>query len=619
MDTGAIRYRVADFLKQHPPFTAMAESDLVALAANGRVRFYEANEFILWQGEPHKAHVFVIQQGTVTLWDERGDEAQLRDVRGAGDLLGAEQFNGERSCLFSARSSTDVLVYGLPADEFGELLMKYPYARQYVSALGTVVSDFQRTDERSDRGRLFLHDVAPPLSTMTPEHTVADAARTLARTGGAIAVIDGDAQMLGVVTSQAVLRWVADGAANPHVPVSALGLLTPPTLGPDASLAEGVMAIGGSAAGAVAMTADGRAAGRVLSLVTPRDLAPVFGDEPSAILQAIRRASDVAALAALNRRARACALQQLTSAEAVDWIARFTQAVDLAIVTRIVALTGADAGGACWCVCGVSGRGESMTRRAPRIIVIHDDRSDETTVVTGYRRVTEALVHCDYLPAAASGLTMSSRRVAQAAPFDVASVTEWSRRYVAWIQQPVIAEMSRNRPLFDLQPFHGVRALWQETCASMARAVDRDIIRILAHDCLTTLPPLTFYQDAVIEQSGEESRVFRLEHSALRPLVDIGRVFGMASREVTQTSTLERFGLARRLLPAHEKIFREAAETFRIVLWLQARIGIGQETHGMELPLPLLSRQDRHMLKSGFPVIQRLLELTSDAAWLDAI
>ena len=47
METSAIRYRVADFLKQHPPFNAMDDADLIALAENGRVRFYEANEFIL--------------------------------------------------------------------------------------------------------------------------------------------------------------------------------------------------------------------------------------------------------------------------------------------------------------------------------------------------------------------------------------------------------------------------------------------------------------------------------------------------------------------------------------------------------------------------------------------
>ena len=37
----------------------------------------EAAELILWQGEPHKPFVFVIQQGTVSLWDEtNGNEAQ---------------------------------------------------------------------------------------------------------------------------------------------------------------------------------------------------------------------------------------------------------------------------------------------------------------------------------------------------------------------------------------------------------------------------------------------------------------------------------------------------------------------------------------------------------------
>ncbi|HET7217244.1 MAG TPA: putative nucleotidyltransferase substrate binding domain-containing protein, partial [Vicinamibacterales bacterium] len=495
--------------------------------------------------------------------------------------------------------------------DFGALLMKYPYARQFVSALGTVVSDLQRPEDRADPGRLFLHDVAGPLSVFTREHRIADAARALAgNAADAVAVTDTEARIVGVITTQSLLDWIASGGTAAE-PLSSLPMETPPTLAPDASIADGVMAIGASAAGAVAMTTDGSAAGRVLSLITPRDLAPVFGDQPAAILQGIRRAPDVRALASLNRRARSCALQYLTSATtATDWIARFTQAVDLGIVTRLIALTEADDGGGCWCVCGASGRGESITRRAPQVILIHDDLSDEATVAAGYTRLVEALAHCDYLPAVDQGADASH---------NVASVAEWGRRYVAWIQHPVIEEMSRNRALFDLYPLHGLRPLWQEIGRSVARAVDRDIIKVLAHDCLASLPPLTFYHDAVIEQSGEERPIFRLEHSALAPLVDIGRVFAMAAREVMGTSTLDRFAIARRLLPAHEEIFRDAAETLRIVLWLQGRVGIAQGTDGTELPLSLLSRHDRHMLKSGFPVIQRLLELTADPSWPDAI
>jgi len=42
-------------------------------------------------------------------------------------------------------------------------------------------------------------------------------------------------------------------------------------------------------------------------------------------------------------------------------------------------------------------------------------------------------------------------------------------------------------------------------------------------------------------------------------------------------------------------------------------------SHGAELPAALLSRYDRQALKSGFPVIQRLLEFTADLTWLTAL
>jgi signal-transduction protein with cAMP-binding, CBS, and nucleotidyltransferase domain len=150
-------------------------------------------------------------------------------------------------------------------------------------------------------------------------------------------------------------------------------------------------------------------------------------------------------------------------------------------------------------------------------------------------------------------------------------------------------------------------------------AVDRDIVQILAHDCLADLPPLTFYEDAVVEQSGEMTSVFRLERNVLQPLVDLGRVFGMAAREAIGTSTLDRFAAARRLLPTHEAIFREAAEALRIVLWQQGRVGIRHGTTGAELPPSVLSRHDRHLLKSAFPVIQRLIEFAANPVWLNAL
>ena len=202
MDTSPISYRVADFLKQHPPFQAMDDADLLELAARGRVKFHEANEFILWQGEPHKSHVFVIQQGVVTLWDETDGRLTLRDVCGAGDLLGVERFIGAPHSLQSARSTTDVVIYAFPATDFEDLVLKDPYARRFIEAYETVTSDFQSTHDTRDLQDVFLHHVIgrKPLESCSAATTVREAAASMLATGSdAIPVADGDRRVHATV------------------------------------------------------------------------------------------------------------------------------------------------------------------------------------------------------------------------------------------------------------------------------------------------------------------------------------------------------------------------------------------------------------------------------------
>src|SRR5690606_8402863 len=84
-------------------------------------------------------------------------------------------------------------------------------------------------------------------------------------------------------------------------------------------------------------------------------------------------------------------------------------------------------------------------------------------------------------------------------------------------------------------------------------------------------------------------------------------------------STLARFATARALLPAQQTLFAEAADTLRVVLWQQGRIGISQGTSAIDLPPALLSRHDRHVLKSGFRSILRLLQFTANPSWITTL
>jgi len=176
------------------------------------------------------------------------------------------------------------------------------------------------------------------------------------------------------------------------------------------------------------------------------------------------------------------------------------------------------------------------------------------------------------------------------------------------------------RPLFDLRSVMGQESLWRDLEASVREAVRANpiFVRLLANDCLNNLPPLAFFRDAVIEESGERSATLDLKRSALRPLVDVGRVFGIAAGSVLGGSTLERFRVARSMLPEQESIFREAAQTLNVVLYEQARAGIRQQDGGWKLNPDRLSHHDRQVLKSGFRSIHRLLEFTAAGQWMEA-
>ena len=612
MDTAAISYRVADFLKKHPPFHAVDEADLVGLAAHGRVRFYEANDFLLWQGEPHRAHVFVIQQGTVSLWDEAGGQPALCDMIGAGDMLGVERFNGASQCTYSARAASDVVIYTFPAEEFAGLLEKYPHAMQYVAAHGAVTPGYAPAGMRQQPHDRYLHDLVKDktLTTCTGDESIREAARRLIAGADAIAVVDEQHRARAIVTPHDLVEWIARDGGDAGRPITCLSN-TPATAVPlDTTVTDGVLMMAHSTRGVVAITEDGTTDGRVHAIVSARDVAPVFGDQPASILRRIDRVSHVDELGALNLRARRFTLEHLTGTPSMEWLARFTHLTDVKIVRQIIA-TNAEhlAASACWCFIGASGRAESLTLAHPAMVVIVDDEQRRPAAEAAYEAVRGALAHCGYL--------------APVAPLDasfyVASAAEWKARYQAWVRDPIIQETYKARPLFDLRGICGPQSLWQDLATTVRESVGRKLLHVLANDCLANLPPLTFFQDAVIDDAGEFADVFQLEESVLSPLVDVGRVFGLAAGAGLGSSTLERFAMARRVFAAHESIFRDAGETLRMVLWQQGRAGISQGTAGLELPPALLSRQDRHLLKGSFRSILRLVQFTADPAWIRSL
>ncbi|MEP7352472.1 MAG: putative nucleotidyltransferase substrate binding domain-containing protein [Acidobacteriota bacterium] len=611
MQTAAIRYRVADFLKQYPPFQSMEEPDLLELVEHGRVKFHQGDEFLCWQNTAYSPYLFVIQQGAVSLWEEAEGKETLRDIRGPGDIIGAERFMGSTAYAYSARSNGEVMVYALPAADFEPLLRKYPQANRYINANAAAGSIYQ--DERRGVHEMFVAELVPEPEPFTcrPECTVTEAARIMRTVHtDALAVMDGYT-LLGLVTASDILGWIADGGSVTKAVRDIMGA-PPPPVAPQTLVSDCVLAMSPSTGNVVALTGAGTYQSGLMRLVTAADLQPAFGDSPLALMQEISLASNIESLRLLHLRARAFLLAQLTEPSAVDWLAAFSDRINVSVVKRLLELAGYTSERRTWCFWGAAGRRELLCAVEPEIALLAPEDSDLNAGQAALQRLRADLSDCGYIPYTAPDF---------GAGFLCATELTWRGRFKQWVSDPIQSQIYRARPLFDMRFILGSADVFQRLVSDTNEIIggSPEFQKLLANDCLSALPPLTFFQDAVVDEDGGRTEVFAVESHALEPMVEVGRVFGVVHQMVLGSSTLNRLEQARSKMPADDAVFRKAAETLRLVLYLQARSGLRLKNSGAEILPSQLSQLDRQVLKGGFRAIHNLLDFTVNRIWAEAL
>jgi len=558
LNTTIIRQRVADFLKAHAPFDHVQNEDLLQLASSGRIAFHEAEEFIFRQGEARGPLIWVIQQGKVEVLEESPAGEQLRDLLGEGDLLGLGRFLHSPQYLHSARTASDVMLYGLEALAFQEMVERYPSMGQFLDVQLSAIKRYSKTGAvqgRAKKGRLdsaetsWLDEAPPPTEFL---------ARRLAA--------------FGVVGDEPTVR--AGESTESHW-----------------------MRLLESRAKSLLITEEGTPAGQAVGLLRAPDLSLWTGRDPAALLEALETWCLDADRPVLIERARVLVSDALSGPWAVDRCARLDAIFESAAAANLARLAEAEAGApgaASWLGFGVMGRGEGLRELtpewAPRIGGV---------LAGGREEYAEALAEA-----------VRRRLPVGAEAPRVAALEEWKTVYSELIDNPVMNSIWENRVLLDLRGVSGDGAAAEELAAHIAGeiAASKGFVRILANDTLAQLPQLTFFEEFVIDLDGGTHRTLDLGAAAIDPIVDAARIFALAQGELRTTHTLGRLDAAARAMPEAVEVLQDAAEAFRIACWLRARHGRAEVEPGA------LDKYDRWLLRRVFAAIHGLLEFTG-ARW----
>ena len=513
MKTNVIRQRVADFLKQHTPFDSLPEADLLEIAGSGKVKFHESEEYVFRQGGARGDFVWMIQQGRVELLDESAGGERLRDVRGEGDLLGLEQFRGDGLLAHSARTSSDVILYGLPVAEFEKLIEGHASVRRYLEAQDAA------TSARAVTRRSWLDEAAPPLEYLRAEPEVA---------------------------------WPVIEA--PFTTREALGAM----LG----------------SGSEALRVERRGEG--VATVTARDLALFSGWDVFGVIAAIRQArsdAEMAALLPLLARIERDALGQPDDVEVCGLI---NAAAMKALVEACIRRATADLRDAglhvpeapfCWITFGAAARGDLLTLEAPTIAAVYDEEHpafapEDSLFFAAIAGEAAARFH-------ALGLT-GSGLVWPAGARPSMPLSEWKRFYRETLHNPLAYDLYGRRRFFDLAPLFGDAGMVEQLreCISEELRHEEAAIALLANDTLAHLPPLTFFRGLVVDLDGAHQESFDIHQAILSPIINAARVFALTRGDAHPANTLARLAAAR--------VDRAVADAFRAGLYYRALAGGNQ-------------------------------------------
>jgi CBS domain-containing protein len=359
--------------------------------------------------------------------------------------------------------------------------------------------------------------------------------------------------------------------------------------------------------------------GRVVGIVSERDLFAMQKLSVKQVGGAIRVAADVPTLAAVAADIRRLARNLLGQGVGARQLTELISHLNDLVVQRLVELTaarhGLDLQRACWLAFGSEGRGEQTiaTDQDNGLIFVSDDPArDRPAWLAFAREVNEALDACGY--PLCKGQVMASN------PQCCLTADEWFARFAHWVDHGSPTDLLNASIYFDFRAIAGRTSLAQPLRERVLAATVRTprFMKQMAENALRNRVPLN-WRGAIETRDRDGHRWLDLKLNGTMPFVDAARLYALA-HGIDAVGTRARFEAAAVPMKVDAQEARTWAEAFEFLQMLRLRVQIERaDGHGSAdadnpnlVDLGQLSDIDRRVLKEVFRVgrtLQQRMEL----------
>ncbi|MBN9102012.1 MULTISPECIES: putative nucleotidyltransferase substrate binding domain-containing protein [unclassified Pseudonocardia] len=525
------------FLRAHPPFDALDDAELAALAAVAEPEEYRSGATVLAPGERPPEHVRIVEGGLVEL--VLG--SRVLDLLGPGELFGHAAMLAGLPLGFTAVARGATRCLRLPADAVRPLLGR-PEGLRYVARSLLAPTLLAPTPHVGpDPTQRAVGDLLrAPLCTATPDTPIREAAQRMTACGASAVVVPLGPGRVGILTDRDLRVVIAD-ATDTAAPVR------------DAMSAPAWTAAADRLGGEVLLDMLDRgirhapvlaANGEVLGVLEDVDVVAATTRGSFGLRAAIARAGSVDEVtrAAAELTPTVIALHDARVA-AAD-VAGITAVVADAVTRRLAELAVAELGPPprplTWLALGSLARREAVpSSDVDSALVWAGPEGDAGAAAYGRTFAERVLAGL-----AAAGYRADTNGAVATNPLFRRSYEAWAAAARSWLRDP----LQEKAPILvslvvDARPVWGIRSSLPVPDVFRDARRHPEMLRLLARYALAHRPPTGFLRDFVVEHSGARRGTLDLKRGGLVPVVDLARWAGMTAG-VTSASTPARLRAA---------------------------------------------------------------------------
>ncbi|MEO7976364.1 DUF294 nucleotidyltransferase-like domain-containing protein [Flavobacterium sp.] len=626
-----ISHRVADFLKNFPPFNLLLQKDLEKLSEQISIIYKEKDSVIFTENEKTHDSFYVVHKGAVAL--KKNQKNVILDMCDEGDIFGLRPLLAQENYVMEASTYEESILYAVPIavfkpyalenKEIGNFLIesyasntKNPYSEVHKTNLyGEVLANETLSSDKE------LFDLQPvkyskKIVTCSRSTTAKEIAKILTKKKvGAILIVD-EMLPIGIITDKDLRNKIVSG--DYPITTTAETIMTSPviTYSKKMTVTEAQMAMIKSNISYLCLTKDGTVNTKAVGILSKHDLMVSLGNNPAVLIKALKRTTKVKEIKPVRAQIMQLLQGYLDQNIPMTLITKIITELNDACVNRVIDLSLEKMNSAppvkfAWLALGSQGRDEQMLHTDQDNAIVYENVSevfkDETKAyflkLATYINKGLFTIGYEYCPAE----MMASN------PKWCMSLEEWKSQVHYWINNPGKNEVLLSFIFFDYSLKYGDAEIVNQLSDSIFESVKANPIFYvhLVSGALQSPSPTGFFRQLLVEQDGANKDQFDIKRRALMPLTDAARVLILSHSVKSISNTAERFEKLAELEPQNSELYLSCSYSFKALLKFRTKQGLLHHDSGQFIALESLSKMEKIKLKRTFKTIKELQELIS--------